>query len=55
MLAIAPDRFLLAYDVQSYSPFVIEDQATKELVAPDPQHPARNTVFVIPIGVERVR
>ena len=55
MLAIAPDRFLLAYDVQSYSPFVIEDQTTKELVAPDPQHPARNTVFVIPIGVERVR
>ena len=53
MLALDADRFLLAFDVDHYSPFVVEDSEARDLVAPDPDYPARNTVFVIPITVKR--
>ena len=54
MVALGPDRFLVAFDVTRYSPFIIEDSDARDLVAPDPEYPARNTVFVVPIRVRRV-
>ena len=54
ILVTGPGSFLLAYDIGNYSPFVVEDSASLDLAAPDPDYPARNTVFVIPISVKRL-
>ena len=53
LLALGPDRFLVAFDVVNFSPFIVEDRDIRDLRAPDPEYPARNTVFVIPIRVTR--
>ena len=53
LLALGENRFLIAYHIERYCPFVIEDADTKDLIAPDPDYQPRNTVFVLPITVER--
>ena len=53
IVVTGPGSFLLAYDLANYSPFVVEDDERKDLVAPDPDYPARNSIFVIPITVRK--
>ena len=40
LLALSPNRFLVAFDVANYSPFIIEDSEIRDLRAPDPDYPA---------------
>lgn len=54
MLATGENSLLIAFDVPGFSLWVVEDPEIRDLRAPDPDFPARNTVFVLPVTIHRV-